>query len=205
MEAMARLVTYEQSGKIPLAALLELAGDDNPSMSMYGIMALGRNKSTAAAAKLAELARQHRNGNRIMLETIIDALGEAEQRSATPVLLELIGLNFGMWAKMRARLRGKPEKESPAEAKKRDLLVLPVVRALEKLDDPRAAEAIAPYLDHSDPLIRWHVIQAIQRCRITHFSERLRAVAEDDKSDLVREAAKMALGALSPLPEHLNN
>ncbi len=205
MEAMARLVTYEQSGKIPFEALTELAGEANPSMAMYGIMALGRKKSAPAAERLAELARQHRTGNRLFLETIIDALGDAGQKLATPVLLDLIGIKFGIWARMRTRLKGRDDKEAPAQAKQRELLLLPIVRALEKLDDPRAAEAISPFLDHGDPLIRWHVIQSLQRCRVTQFNGRLRELAEGDTSDLVREAASMALTTLEPLPEHLNN
>ena len=189
---MSRLVSFEKSGKIPVEALLELAEDQNASMSMYGIMALGRNKSVAAATKLAEMAKKHRKGNRILLETIIDALGETGQRAAAGTLFDLIGIRFGWWDRFTARLKGKGLSNEKEENKRRDNLILPVARAMEKLEDPRAAEAMAPFLDHQDPLVRWHVIQTLQRSRVSDFNDQLRAVASSDESDMVREAAGIA-------------
>jgi HEAT repeat protein len=205
MEAMSRLVAFERTGQVPLEALLEMAEDSNPSMAMYAIMALGRNRSPKAAQKLIALIKKHRSGNRIMLETVIDALGETGQRSATNALLELIGVKRGWWAGLKGAVGKKQRQDTPEQARERELLTLPVARALEHLGDPKAAVALGPYLEHEDPLVRWHVIQALQKTGVTDFNDRLQTLAGEDESDLVREAATLALSALSPLPQHLNN
>ncbi len=203
--AMSRLVSYENSGKIPLSALIELAGEANPSMAMYGIMGLGRNKTNPAVNKLIDLAKEHREGNVLFLQTIVDSLGEAGNKAAAPVLMDLIGIGGGLKEKMKGWFSRKAEAANPAQEKRHEHLLLPVVRALDKVADKKTALALAPFLDHMDSLLRWHAIEAIRKNKITDFNDKLEQMAAKDINDTVKEAATIALGELDPLPKHLKN
>ena len=179
------------------------------TMSMYGIMALGRNGSSQAVQKLARLVANHRDGNVVYLETLVDALGTTAQKSAAPVLLELVGINITRKGKLLGWLgRGKDKgKEQEDEGQKRlqEYLTLPVVRAVENLLDPMASAALNGFLDHLDPLVRWHTIQALLKSRVTEFNDKLQEISRNDTNSMVKEAAEIALNELSPLPQPLNN
>lgn len=204
--AMTKLESYERGGKIPVSALLEMAEESNPSMVMYAISALGRNKSPQGVRKLIALAKKHETGHRILLETVVDALGEAGDKSAGPVLLGLVGLKLRFAARMWDWLPWRRRKEpTEAELRQRGAMALPVVRAVEKLNDPAAATALADYLDHDDPLVRWHAIRALANAKVTDFTDKLRQMGAEDGEEVVREAALIALNDLEALPRHLNN
>lgn len=206
-EAMVRLQSHESSGRIPLEALMEMADDANMTMSMYGIMALGRNGSSQAAQKLARLVANHRDGNVVYLETLVDALGTTAHKSAAPVLLELVGINITRKGKILGWLGRGKDKEPENEGQKRlqEYLTLPVVRAVENLLDPMASAALNGFLDHHDPLVRWHTIQALLKSRVTEFNDKLQEISRNDTNSMVKEAAEIALNELSPLPQPLNN
>lgn len=206
-DAMARLQSYENSGKIPLETLMEMAGESNMTMSMYGIMALGRNGSSQAGQKLCKMVEEHRDGNVVFLETLVDALGAAGQKSAVPVLLELVGIDISRKGKLLKWLgRGKNKNDDEEGHKRlREYLTLPVVRAVENLLDPIAASALHEFLDHNDPLVRWHTIQAMLKSRVSDFNDKLQELALNDPNDMVKEAAEIALIDLAPLPPQLNN
>ena len=206
-DAMARLQHYETSGKIPLESLLEMADESNMTMSMYGIAALGRNGSSQAAQKLSKMVAEHREGNVVYLETLVDALGATGQKSAAPVLLELVGINITRTGKLLQWLGCSKNKKQEDEAYMRlqEFLTLPVVRAVENLLDPMAASALNGFLDHTDPLVRWHTIQALLKSRVSEFNEKLQELSKSDPNGMVKEAAEIALIDLSPLPPPLNN
>ena len=206
-EAMARLQNHENSGKIPLEALLDMAGDANMTMSMYGIMALGRNGSAQAVQKLAKMVADHRDGNVVYLETLVDALGATGNKNAAPVLLELVGINITRKGKLLNWLGRNKEKEPEDEnqARLQEYLTLPVVRAVENLLDPMASAALNGFLDHRDPLVRWHSIQALLKSRVSEFNEKLKDISQNDSNEMVKEAAEIALIDLAPLPQPLNN
>jgi hypothetical protein len=206
-DAMARLQSYENSGKIPLETLLEMAGESNMTMSMYGIMALGRNGSPQAGQKLCKMVEEHREGNVVYLETLVDALGTAGQKSAVPVLLELVGIDISRKGKLLKWLGRGKNKNDDGEGQRRlqEYLTLPVVRAVENLLDPMAASALHGFLDHNDPLVRWHTIQALLKSRVADFNDKLQELARDDPNGMVKEAAEIALIDLAPLPPPLNN
>lgn len=203
-EALKRLHDYERTGRIPLDVLLEFGEAENPSLSMYAISALGRNGEAAAVKKLIDLAERHREGNPMFLEHIIDALGDSRSTAAAPVLLGLLGIRSGWGGKLFGRKSRKAESEAAAE-RSHELLALPVLRALEKVADPKAARLLGDYLQHDDPLVRWHVIQNLVRCNVPDFVETLKRLANEDSSELVRDAAALALEQLTPLPPNLNN
>jgi HEAT repeat protein len=203
-EAMKRLADYERAGRVPLEALLEFSEAENPSLSMYAISALGRNGETAAVKKLIDLAERHRAGNPMFLEQIVDALGETRNAGGASVLLSLLGIRSGWSGKLFGRMARKDE-EDPAVVRNREHVTLAVLRALEKLEDPKAAALLGEYLEHPEPLVRWHAIQNLVRCKVQSFGERLKQMAADDPSELVREAAAIALERLEPLPPNLNN
>ncbi len=203
--AMSRLNNYEQAGKIPLEALIDLAGAPHPAISMYAIGALGRSKRPEAVERLLALTQEHRAGNVLFLETIIDALGDAGGKAATEPLLELLGIKLGWKNKLLGRLSLKKEEVTPEDERLRAQLALPIVRALEKIQDPKAAEALWLCVDSEDPIVRWHVIQAVMKCELTEFNSKLKTLAEHDSSEIVREMAQIALTKLGPLPEPLNN
>ncbi len=206
-EAMVRLQNHESSGRIPLEALLEMADDANMTMSMYGIMALGRNGSSRAVQKLARLVADHRDGNVVYLETLVDALGATAKKSAAPVLLELLGINITRKGKILGWLGRGKDKEQRDEGQRRlqEYLTLPVVRAVENLLDPMAAAALNGFLHHHDPLVRWHAIQALLKSRVTEFNDKLQDISRNDTNSMVKEAAEIALIELAPLPQPLNN
>lgn len=206
-EAMARLQNHEQSGKIPLESLMEMADEANMTMSMYGITALGRNGSPQAVQKLSKKVAQHRDGNVVYLETLVDALGATGQKSAAPVLLELVGIKITRAGKLLKWLGRKKNKndENNGERRLQEYLALPVARAVENLLDPMAASAMSVFLDHSDPLVRWHTIQALLKSRVSDFNEKLQELSRDDPNSMVQEAAEIALIDLAPLPPPLNN
>jgi HEAT repeat protein len=87
----------------------------------------------------------------------------------------------------------------------RDQLALPVLRALERVADPRTAPLLGDYLTHAEPLVRWHAIRIMAATNTTAFNDRLRDLAANDAQELVREAAALALERLEPLPPNLNN
>ncbi|HKI98371.1 MAG TPA: HEAT repeat domain-containing protein [bacterium] len=202
--AMARLADYERAGRVPLEALLEFSESENASLSMYAISALGRNGEPAAVKKLIDLAERHRTGNSIFLEQIIDALGETRNTGASSVLLSLLGIRGGWSGKLFGR-KGRKEDEAPEVVRIREAVTLAVLRALEKIEDPKAAELLGEYLEHPEPLVRWHAVQNLVHCNVAKFNDRLREMAAGDKSELVREAASLAVDRLEPLPPNLNN
>jgi HEAT repeat protein len=203
--AMSRLISYEQAGKLPLESILEMAEEDNPAVSMYAISALGRSRNPRAVSKLLEMAQAHRAGNALFLETIIDALGDAGDPEATALLLEFLGIKLGWKNKLLGKLSFKKDELSEEEVQRRDALALPIVRALEKIHDPRSAEALWMLLDSDDPLVRWHAIQTVLKCELTEFVAKLRGFAEHDTSPLVKEMAQIALAKLETIPQHLDN
>jgi HEAT repeat protein len=198
-----RLMDYEKVGKIPLEALLEMADEENPTPAMYAVSALGRSKQPAAVAKLLELAEQYRTRHPMFTETVIDALGEAGDKAATVVLLDFLGIKSG-W---KSKLFGKLKKDEPTEEEKRfrTYVVLPAIRALAKLADPRSADALSQYLDHEDHLVRWHAVQGIVKCGQTALIPRLQQLAAKDPNDLVREAAAIAVDSMKTPPPQLIN
>lgn len=203
--AMVRLGDYERSGKIPLAVLLDLSEEEHPPVSMYAISALGRNGEPAAVKKLLELLDKHRKSNPIFFETIIDALGQARSSSASGVLLSLLGIQTGWKGKLFKSRKGDSEKEDEGEKRRKDQLALPVIRALEQIEDAKAAELLGDFLSHSDSLVRWHTVQNVMRCGVRDFDGKLKEMAKQDESPLVREIADIALEKLGVLPPNLNN
>jgi len=202
--ASARLVGYESSGKIPLEAILEMADDENPSVSIYAIQALSRNKSGPAIKKLVKKCREVKDGNLILLETIIDALGATGDPSTAPLLFELVGMQYGTMARVKARFKGKAKAQGN-DSRRINHLMLPVVRALSGIQDPKIAEKLGGFLEHEDSLVRWHAIQGLLKTRVTTYNDRLKKMASDEKNEIVREACEIALAELAPLPDNLNN
>ncbi len=206
-ETMTRLISFEEAGTIPLESLLEMADSEDANLAVYAITALGRSKSTRAVNKLVKLLEKNREGNVVLVEMIVDALGATGQKAAAKPLLGLIGVRVGAKGKLLGWLgRNKDNGEGDsAQARTQEYLMLPVVRALENLMEPGAANALGAFLDHADPLVRWHSIQALLKCRVTDFNDKLREISKADGHDLVREAASIALVELAPLPQSLNN
>lgn len=203
--ALLRLEDHERSGRVPLASLLEFCDSDNLTLSMYAISALGRNAQPAAVKKLGELAERHRGSNPLFLETIIDALGETRSPTAAAPLLALLGIRKGWKGKLLGRRKPKPEEEDTEGDRLREQIALPVVRALEKIESREAAELLGDFLEHPDPLVRWHTLQNLIRCNVNRYNARIKQMASEDAHDLVREAAEIALDRLAPLPPNLNN
>jgi HEAT repeat protein len=198
-----KLMDYERIGKLSLGVLLEMADEENPTPAMYAVGALGRSKQPAAVNKLLALAGQYRERHPMFTETVVDALGEAGDKAATNVLLDFLGVKGG-W---KQKLLGKLKKEEPSEEEKgfRTYITLPAIRALAKLADPRAAEALEQYLGHEDSLVRWHAIQGIVRCGLTQFIPHLQKIGANDPADLIREAAQIAVESMqTPPPKFVN-
>ena len=203
---VARLTDYERSGTIPLEALIEMADEDDPTAAMYAVGALGRSQQPAAVIKLLALAGQYRERHPMFTETVVDALGEAGDKAATKVLLDFLGVKRG-WRGSLLGLLGKLRKKQATEQEKafRAYIVLPAIRALAKLADRRAAEALGQYLNHEDPLVRWHAIQGIVKCGRTEFIPRLERMGSNDSAELIREAARIAVQSMqTPPPEFVN-
>ena len=205
--ALTLLIEYERSGKIPVSVLLELAAEENAALSMYAISALGRNGSADAVKCLLGLAEKHREGNPLMLEFIIDALGVSKSAEAAPLLLDLIGIKSGLKSKLMEKLgRGKQQEEDAARTERlREHILLPVVRALEHIGDPKAVILMEPFLNHSDHLVRWHTIRAIVNAEVQEFNGRLKEMAKKDENELVRDMADLSLYKLSGDHQGLNN
>lgn len=202
-QAMNRLTSLERSGRIPLSLLLDMAEESNPSVAMYAVGALGRNGGREAVAKLVALASGFRDANALMVETLVDALGETGSAEATPVLLEIIGRGGGWGRKLLGRLSRKKKEAADAEQERfRAYMLLPVVRALEKIGDPKAIDAIADLLEHRDPLIRCHVIRTFINAGARN--PKLQHLAEHDPNQMVKEVAQIAVEKLGPVAEPLN-
>jgi HEAT repeat protein len=204
-EAMARLTEYEQAGRIPLSLLIQLADESNPAVAMYAASALGRSGQPAAVKKLLGMLAASRDGNPLILETVVDALGESKSPEATPALLDLLKLGASWTSRLREKFSRRSDADREREEKLRDQMTLPVSRALEKIADSRAAEAIGPFLDHADPLVRCHAIRTLLNAGFSRGLDRLRELAERDPNPLVKQLAQIAVDRLSPLPAHLNN
>jgi len=202
-EATKRLLEYERNGRLPLDALLEFSESENPALSMYAISALGRNGQPPAVKKLLDLAERHRSGNPLFVVQIVDALGETRSATACPLLLSMIGLRPAR-GKLFGRKPRKEEDEAAAE-RGRAFMTLPVLRALERIGDAKSAALLGDYLEHAEPLVRWHAIQNLVSGNVVQFNERLRKMADNDTNALVREAASIAMERLEPLPPNLNN
>ena len=204
-KAMIRLTDFERSGKIPLEVLIEMSQNDHPPLSMYAISALGRNGQTEAVDILIKLFGKHRQSHVLFLETIIDALGETKSPKASAPLLELLGIKTGLVKRLLGRRSKKGDEEGSQAKQAKEHFALPVLRALEKIQDPKAAEKLGEFLDHPDYLVRCHAIQNIQNCRLTGFAAKLKEMSGKDQHELVRESADIAHGYLQPLPPELNN
>src|SRR3990167_6292879 len=96
-EALARLNDYERAGRIPMSLLIQMADEPNPAVAMYAASALGRTGQPAAVKKLLSMLAASRAGNALILETVVDALGESKSPEATPALLDLLKLG-GSWS-----------------------------------------------------------------------------------------------------------
>jgi HEAT repeat protein len=198
-------MAYEQSGRISLPLLLEMADEKDPTAAMYAITALGRNGHPQAVAKLLSLLAARRQANPLLLETIVDALGETRSPQATPALLELLGVGTSWTSRLREKLSRKSEEQRAREEWLREQLTLPVARALEKIADPRAAEASLLFLDHAEPLVRCHAIRTIMNAGFTRGLDRIRHMAEADGNPLVRKLAGIALDRLTRPASALQN
>ncbi|MDH4120941.1 MAG: HEAT repeat domain-containing protein [Deltaproteobacteria bacterium] len=202
--ATSRLIEFEKSGKIPLSALFDMLDEKNPVVVMYALGALGRNKSSEAVKKLTDMLGHPKAENILITETIVDALGETGQAEAAAPLLELLGLQTGLKKLLGSLVKKKKEPESK-EAKSREYLTLPVIRALEKISEPKSVEQIGSYLDHEDSLVRWHTLRALVGAKVTSFNDKVRQMSESDADEVVRDMAGIAIGKLAPLPNNLNN
>lgn len=203
--AMSRITAYEQAGKISLPLLIEMADESDPTTSMYAIMALGRNGRPQAVKKLAAIASALREGNPLLLETVVDALGETRSKDAVPALLELLGVGGNWTSRLFGRLSRKNEEQQAKLERLRQQMTLPAARALEKIGDPRSVEAAAFLLDHEDPLVRCHAIRAAINAGFTRRLDRIKQMAESDGNETVRELAQIALSKLSASPTTLKN
>ena len=203
--ATSRLIGYEQSGKIPLELLLQMAGDSDVNYAMYAITALGRSGKPEAVVKLIELVSSHRDGNPLFLETVIEALAESGAKDAVPTLLQLIGITAPGKNRFLSRITRRKDVPDQAEEQFRDSMVLPVTRALEKIGDVDSAPLIEGYLSHEDPLVRCHTIRVLINAGFTDSIERLKQIAQSDPDRLVQELAAIALDKLAPQPGNLNN
>ncbi len=203
--AMTRLRAFEQAGKISLGLLTEMAENSNPTAAMYAIGALGRNGHPDAVKKLLALASRHREGNPLLLETVVDALGEARSKAATPVLLGMIGAGGSWKNRLMGKISRRQESSGADEERFRSFMLLPVMRAIEQIGDPKAAEAIGELLEHKDPLVRCHAIRTFMNSGVASRSETLQKLADNDPNEIVKELAGIAVTKLSPLPEQLNN
>ena len=203
--AMIRLTDFERSGKIPLEVLLDMCEAEQPSVSMYAITALGRNGEPAAVKKLLLLLDKNRNSNPIILDTIIDALGQAKNPSASAALLNLLGVKTGWVGKLFKSRKGESEKEDEGDKRLKEYLTLPVIRALEQIEDPKVAELMGDFLSNPDHLVRWHAVQNVLKCTNRDFDDKLKEMAKEDENPLVREIADIALEKLGVLPPNLNN
>lgn len=200
-----RLIDYEKAGKLPLSALLDMADEANPTMAMYAVGALGRSKQPAAVQKLIALAEDYRTRHPMFTETVVDALGETGDKAGTQLLMHFLGVKSGWKSKLLGKLALKKDETSEEEKGFRTYIVLPAIRALAKLGDPRAAQAFSQFLDHEEPLVRWHAIQGIVGCGLTEFIPKLAHKGEADPNDLVREAAQIAVENMqSPPPKMVN-
>lgn len=204
-KAMVRLTDYERTGKIPLEVLIDLSQNDHPSLSMYAISALGRNRQPEAVDHLIKLFVKHKRSHVLFLETIIDALGETKSSKASGPLLEILGIKTGLVKRLLGRRSKKEDEEDSEASKAKEHFALPALRALEKIQDPKASEKLGEFLDHPDYLVRCNTIQNIQNCRLTGFIEKLKEMSKKDEHELVRESADIAHGYLQPLPPELNN
>lgn len=201
-QIMRHLEQYEKSGKVPLAVLMEMADEENPTVSMYAITALGRNGGPEAVAKLLELLEGNRQGNPMFLETIVEALSEAGDKSASESLLGLLGIKSGWKGKLLGLVRKKGDDDT--EAALREAMVLPVVKALAQIADPQAARLLGELLGHDDPLVRWHTLKALGDTGVGDFNERVYELAEKDQDEMVREMAEITLDKLRRAPRPLN-
>lgn len=206
-EAMIRLTDFEKAGMVPLTTLVKLSEHEHPPLSMYAITALGRNAGAQAVKQLTRLLQKNREGNVLFLETIVDALGETKSSKASGPLLELLGIRSGLIGRVLGRRQNNSKENSEdSEAERlREQMALPVIRALEKIEDPKAAELTGEYMEHPNHLVRWHTINMILKCRLTGFNSKLKEIAKSDESDLVREMAEIAEEQLKALPPPLNN
>ena len=196
--AMNHLIGFEQSGRIPLPLLLEMAGEKSPSVAMYAIGALGRNGNADAVRKLTDLASEYRERNPLLIESVIDAIAEAASPEATPVLLELIGRGGSWGRKLLGKISLRKEEQDTETERLREQFMLPVTGALEKIADPNAIEAIADLAGHADPLVRCHVVGIFAKAGSPAQIPKLSELAEGDPNSLVREAARLAVDRLAP-------
>ncbi|MDH5752949.1 MAG: HEAT repeat domain-containing protein [Deltaproteobacteria bacterium] len=198
---LGKLIRYEQSGKVPLPAILVMADAEVLPISLYAIGALGRNGEPQAVDKLVALLEKNRNESALLLETIVDALGEAGSARGAPSLLGLLGLRpipTG-WRALLDRLLANFRKsggQEPQPEQQNPLLRLPVIRALEKIADPGSTAQLGVFLDDPDPLVRWHTMRGIAKCGLTSFNDRLRRMAEQDDNEIVRDMAQIALDGM---------
>ena len=196
---LTHLLRYEESGKVPLGALVRMTEEEEVNaVSVYAIEALGRNRQPEAVAQLLRLLQRHRGENYMLLETLVDALGETGSPQGAQPLLELLGFR-PMWRSWLERvLPWLRAKEDASARARREYLVLPVLRALAKIKEPRASVRLGMFLEHKDPLVRWHTIQnLVNTGRREHLPD-LRKMAEQDPNDMVREMASIALEKLEP-------
>ncbi|MDH4248342.1 MAG: HEAT repeat domain-containing protein [Deltaproteobacteria bacterium] len=197
---LTHLQRYEESGLVPLPVLIQMSEEDLNAVSVYAIGALGRNRQPAAVDQLLRLLQRHRNESAMLLETLVEALGETGAPQTALPLLELLGIRPGWRGVLERLIPAMRKKEDTKALATREYLVLPVVRALAKINNPQSTARLGEFLGHKDPLVRWHTIQAMSNTGRLEFIENFRVLAAQDPDSIVREMAAIALDRLLPPP-----
>ena len=112
----------------------------------------------------------------------------------------------GSWGrKLLGKISRRKEEQDTETERLREQFMLPVTRALEKIADPNAIEAIADLAGHADPLVRCHVVGTFAKAGSPAQIPKLTELAEGDPNSLVREAARLAVDRLAPAQSSLSH
>lgn len=202
--ALHLLIDHEQQGNIPIEALLDFSKEKEIPRLTYAIFALGRNGSSKAVERLLELSETYLYENPVMLENVIDALGSSGSTQSVPLLLRLLGLKTG-WGRIFKHLSSRREESRRRAEFNRVYTRSATARALARVGGLQAAECVAPLLEDTDPVVRWHAVKLIKDANCRDHHEWLKRLADSDTHETVREIAALALEQLKHLPPHMNN
>jgi HEAT repeat protein len=150
--------------------LLAATADADPWVRYYAVRSLGEQREGSAAARLAELA----GSDPAMHVRIaaLEAIGSAGGASAADLLLPYVDAASGD-------------------------LAAAALRALGRLDDPRAAQALAAALRSPDPVRRLAAVTGLRSSGGAEAVPALAWTAGADAEDSVSLAAVEALGAVA--------
>jgi HEAT repeat protein len=189
------LIALEERGRLEPDDLLKLLDDPDPVFRVYAIGAFGRHRIRSGVDRLKKLYLD--NHNPLMLSALLAAFTEYGTGDFVKAVL----------AKLKKSRRAIGARSSTGARLDRifdnafllDQILVPSLKYLRVAGNPRIEKSIRMFLNHEDPVVRWHTLLAYDHLSLSIKEKRLRQIETSDPSALLREQAAIMLAKRSDI------